>query len=45
MNKASGAAMLEDSGSEDGSDDNGDEGVNLPYRQGAKLCEQLEKHV
>ena len=43
MNKASGAAMIEDSGSEDGSDDDDDEGVDLPYHEGAELCERLEK--
>ena len=43
MNKASGAAMIEDSGSEDGSDDDDDENMDLPYRKGAELCEWLEK--
>jgi hypothetical protein len=43
MNKASGAVIIEDSGSEDGSDNDGNEGVDLPYHKSAELCEQLEK--
>lgn len=38
-----GSRMIEDSGSEDGSDNEVDDSVDLPYHEGAELCERLEK--
>ena len=35
--------MIEDSGSEDGNDDDDDKSMDLPYCAGAELCKWLEK--